>query len=152
MNTTCLRFFTVYGPRQRPEMAISLFTRLIDQGGEVAIFGDGRSLRDYTFIDDIVDGIVRAIDNLGGYRIYNLGTSAVTSLLELTALIAERVGQPPRLRYLPSQPGDVPITYADTALAAHDLGYSASTSLERGLDRYVDWYRTECWPQLRIAQ
>jgi UDP-glucuronate 4-epimerase len=152
MNVTCLRFFTVYGPRQRPEMAISLFTRLIDQGAEVAIFGDGRSLRDYTFIDDIVDGVVRAIDHLGGYRIYNLGTSVVTSLLELTALISQRVGRPLRLHYLPAQPGDVPITYADTSLAAHEIGYSASTSLERGLDAYVDWYHAECRPQLRIAR
>ena len=155
MNTTCLRFFTVYGPRQRPEMAISLFTRLIDDGQEVAIFGDGRSLRDYTFVDDIVDGIVRSIDNLGGYRIYNLGTSSVTSLLELTALISERVGRPLRLRYLPLQPGDVPLTYADTSLAADEIGYSASTSLERGLDSYMDWYRAErmpAIPALRLAQ
>lgn len=152
MNITCLRFFTVYGPRQRPEMAISLFTRLIDEGSEVAIFGDGRSLRDYTFIDDIVDGVVRSIDNLGGYRVYNLGTSAVTSLLELTALISERVGRPPRLRHLPTQPGDVPLTYADTSLAAREIGYSATTSLERGLDRYIAWYRRECRPALKVAQ
>jgi len=152
MNITCLRFFTVYGPRQRPEMAISMFTRLIDEGNEVAIFGDGRSLRDYTFIDDIVDGVVRSIDNLGGYRIYNLGTSAVTSLLELTALISERIGRPLRLRYLPNQPGDVPLTYADTSLAADEIGYAASTSLVRGLDRYVDWYRAERRPALRIAR
>ncbi len=141
MPITCLRFFTVYGPRQRPEMAIHKFTRLIDEGQPVEIYGDGSSRRDYTFVADIIQGVNRAIDTPSGYRIINLGTTSTTPLLQLVELIAERVGRPLELRYLPDQPGDVPITFADISRARQQLGYEPTTSIPDGLDRFVEWYR-----------
>ena len=141
MDITCLRFFTVYGPRQRPEMAIHKFTRLIDAGEEVELYGDGTSRRDYTYIDDIVDGVRRALDRPAGYRIYNLGATATTALVDLARMISERLGRPLRLRHLPEQAGDVPITYADVSRARDDLGYRPATPIAEGLTRFVDWYR-----------
>ncbi len=141
MDIACLRFFTVYGPRQRPEMAIHKFTRLIDAGEEVELYGDGTSQRDYTFVSDIVDGVLRALDTPRGYRIYNLGTTATTPLLGLAGMIAERVGRPLRTRHLPEQAGDVPITYADVSRARDELGYRPTTPIAEGLTRFVDWYR-----------
>ena len=141
MDITCLRFFTVYGPRQRPEMAIHKFTRLIDAGEEVELYGDGTSRRDYTYIEDIVDGVLRALDRPGGYRILNLGATATTPLLDLARMIAERLGRPLRVRHLPEQPGDVPITYADVSRAREELGYRPTTPIAEGLTRFVEWYR-----------
>ena len=140
LDITCLRFFTVYGPRQRPEMAIHKFTRLIEAGDEVEVYGDGTSARDYTYIDDIVDGVVRAIDRPNGYSIYNLGGTATTRLIDLVHMLAARLDRPLRLRHVPDQPGDVPITYADVSLARRDLGYVPRTPIDRGLDLFVDWY------------
>lgn len=141
MDIACLRFFTVYGPRQRPEMAIHKFTRQIDNGEEVELYGDGTSQRDYTFISDIVDGVLRALDTPRGYRIYNLGTTATTPLANLADMIAERVGRPLRVRHLPEQAGDVPITYADVSRARDELGYRPTTPIAVGLTRFVEWYR-----------
>lgn len=139
----CLRFFTVYGPRQRPEMAIHQFTRLIDQGKPVPFFGDGSSRRDYTYVDDIVDGIVRALDRAKGFAIYNLGGHKTTSLKELVELIESRLGKAAVLNRLPDQPGDVPITYADITRANADLGYAPRTPIEDGVTKFVAWYRAQ---------
>jgi len=147
LDISCLRFFTVYGPRQRPEMAIHKFTRLIDRGDPVEVYGDGQSRRDYTYISDIVDGVLRALDRPRGYRIYNLGTTATTGLLELTKMIGDLLERPVRVRHLPEQAGDVPITYADTSLAQAELGYQATTPLEVGLRRFVAWYRDMAAPR-----
>ncbi len=139
--TTCLRFFTVFGPRQRPEMAIHKFVRMTLEGEPLPFFGDGSTRRDYTYVDDIVDGVVRSIDRCEGYEIYNLGESETTSLSELVALIGEACGVEPVLDRRPMQPGDVLITYADTSKARKELGYLPSTKVAEGLRRFVAWYR-----------
>jgi UDP-glucuronate 4-epimerase len=139
--TTCLRFFTVYGPRQRPEMAIHKFVRLLHEGRPIPFFGDGSTRRDYTYVDDIVDGVVRALDRCDGYEIYNLGESQTTALSELVELVGEACGRSPKLERLPMQPGDVLVTYADVAKARARLGYAPSTTVRAGLARFVEWYR-----------
>lgn len=139
----CLRFFTVYGPRQRPEMAIHKFTRLIDQGKEIEMYGNGISKRDYTYITDIVDGIVAAIDKRFGYEIINLGDSKVVELQYLISLIEKNLGKKALIKKLPVQPGDVPITYADISKAETLLGYTPKVSIEEGIENFVKWYREE---------
>ena len=143
LPVTCLRFFTVYGPRQRPDMAIHRFTRLIDTGQEIGIYGDGRSERDYTFVGDVVDGVLRALDRPHGYRVYNLGTNRTVSLTGLVELISAGLDRAPRIVRLPSQPGDVPLTYADISLARSELGYQPATPLAEGIATFIDWYRKE---------
>jgi len=138
---TCLRFFTVYGPRQRPDMAIHRFVRLIDAGQPVPMYGDGTARRDFTYIDDIVDGIVRAIERPGGFRIYNLGTHDTVMLRDLIALLERAVGKPAVISRQPDQPGDVPVTHADVTLAGRDLGYAPSTDLAAGVAKFVEWFR-----------
>jgi UDP-glucuronate 4-epimerase len=138
---TCLRFFTAYGPRQRPEMAIHKFAELIDNGQTVPIYGDGSARRDYTYIDDVVDGVLRALDRPDGYRIYNLGTTETTPLMHLAQRIAEHLDLPIRVQHYPEQPGDVPITCADISRAVDDLGYQPVVSLEQGLAQFVSWFR-----------
>jgi UDP-glucuronate 4-epimerase len=143
LPVACLRFFTVYGPRQRPDMAIHRFTRLIDAGADVEVYGGGHSERDYTFVDDVVDGVLRALDRPRGYRIYNLGTNRTVSLMTLIDLISARLDREPRIVRLPDQPGDVPLTYADITLARDELGYEPATKLDDGIATFVDWYRKE---------
>lgn len=144
---TCLRFFTVYGPRQRPDMAISKFTRLIDTGQPVPMFGDGSSKRDYTYIADIISGIRAAIAHCSGYHIYNLGESRTIKLKDLILLIASFLGKKAHIECLPFQPGDVNITYADISLAQKELGYFPSFDLELGIKQYVDWYQAQAHKQ-----
>ncbi|MFN0243006.1 MAG: GDP-mannose 4,6-dehydratase [Planctomycetota bacterium] len=139
--TACLRFFTVYGPRQRPEMAIHKFVKAVIAGTPLPFYGDGTTRRDYTYIEDIVDGVVRALDRCEGYEIYNLGESETTSLAELVAWIGEACGQTPILERLPMQPGDVEITFADVSKARARLGYAPKTSVRDGLERFVTWFR-----------
>jgi len=141
VNVTMLRFFTVYGPRQRPDMAIHKFTRLIDEGLPVPRFGDGSTRRDYTYIDDCVDGVVRAIDTPFRYEIFNLGESQTTSLQELIELVARHVGKAPIIDVKPVQPGDVTITYANIDKARRMLGYHPKTGMDEGIRRFVAWYR-----------
>lgn len=141
--TTCLRFFTVYGPRQRPEMAIHKFVKACLEGQPIPFFGDGSTRRDYTYVTDIVDGVVRAIDRCEGYEIYNLGESATTSLSELVGIIGEACGKTPILDRQPMQPGDVLITYADVSKAKRQLGYDPRTSVRDGVERFVRWYRAQ---------
>jgi UDP-glucuronate 4-epimerase len=138
---SCLRFFTVYGPRQRPEMAIHSFTRKCLAREPIPFFGDGSTRRDYTYIDDIVDGVVRALDRAQGYRIYNLGESRTISLAELVAAIGEQCGVEPILDRRPLQPGDVLVTYADVSRARAELGYEPRTELVQGLARFLAWLR-----------
>lgn len=138
---TCLRFFTVYGPRQRPEMAIHKFVDLCLKGEPIPFFGDGTTRRDYTYIDDIVDGVLRALDQPKGYRIYNLGESETISLAELVEAIGEVTGKQPILDRQPMQAGDVLVTYADISRARAELGYAPSTHLRQGLERFLTWYQ-----------
>lgn len=143
ISVSCLRFFTVYGPRQRPDMAIHKFTRLIDAGDKVPIFGDGSSRRDYTFITDIIDGVVAALDRCQGYAIYNLGESRTVELSYLVSLISGCLGKEAKVERLPEQPGDVPITYADISRAREELGYAPKVPIEEGIERFVAWYRAQ---------
>ncbi|RMG47432.1 MAG: SDR family NAD(P)-dependent oxidoreductase [Acidobacteria bacterium] len=141
MDAIGLRFFTVYGPRQRPEMAIHKFTRLIDEGRPVPMYGDGSSRRDYTYIDDCIDGVVAALDRAAGFRMYNLGEARTVALSELVGLIGRALGREPEIEPLPPQPGDVPVTFADISRARSELGYDPRVPIEEGIARFVRWYR-----------
>jgi UDP-glucuronate 4-epimerase len=143
MNVAALRFFTVYGPSQRPEMAIHKFTRRILDGKEIDLYGDGSSRRDYTHIDDIVSGVLGALAAPPGYRVYNLGESTTTSLSDLVVLIEKACGKAAVRRHKPPQPGDVPVTYADISRAREEIGYDPRVSIERGVTLFVDWYRKQ---------
>lgn len=140
ISITCLRFFTVYGPRQRPDMAIHKFTNLIYNSQSIPMFGDGGSKRDYTFITDIVHGIVQSIDRCNGYHIYNLGESNTISLKELIKLIEDNLNKKARIDSLPMQPGDVPITYADVSKAREELDYQPKVNIETGIKLFIQWY------------
>jgi UDP-glucuronate 4-epimerase len=146
LAVTCLRFFTVYGPRQRPDLAIHKFTGHIARGEPLQLHGDGGSSRDYTFIDDIVDGVVAAIDQQEAaaearYRIYNLGGSRATSLAELVDRLGAALGRPVQVVQVPAPPGEMPSTLADVALAGRELGYAPKVPLAEGLSRFVAWWR-----------
>lgn len=139
-DITCLRFFTVYGPRQRPDLAIHKFTSLIDEEKPIPFFGDGTTARDYTFITDIVNGISCALDNLDGYRVYNLGESRIINLKELVLVIEKALGKKALLNKLPLQTGDVRITYADISRAKAEIGYNPKYVFKEGIDEFVKWY------------
>ncbi len=141
LKVACLRFFTVYGPAQRPEMAIHKFTDLLAKGKPLPLFGDGNSRRDYTHISDIIDGVVAALDLAPPFEIINLGGAETTALSDLVRWIGEELEVEARIQYLPEQPGDVPITFADVAKAGRLLGYSPKVSIREGLRDFVDWYR-----------
>ncbi len=138
-----LRFFTVYGPRQRPDMAIAKFVHAISNGAPITLFGDGGSRRDYTFIDDIVTGTVAAIERVepGRYELFNLGGTKTIALRELVEIIERVVGNPAIVEHLPPQPGDVPITYANVDRARAALDYAPTTPPELGIARYWEWLR-----------
>lgn len=141
IHCACLRFFTVYGPRQRPDLAISKFTRLIREGLPIDRYGDGGTARDYTYIDDIIQGVLAsaAYAEKSPFEIFNLGGSATTTLSELISLIEEAVGKQALIRQLPDQPGDVPRTYADVAKARRVLGYEPATPIAEGIRKYAAW-------------
>jgi len=143
LPVVCLRFFTVYGPRQRPDMAVHKFVRLIHASEEVPIFGDGTSRRDYTYIDDIVDGILSAIDCQCQFEIVNLGRSQTITVLDLVRLIESGLGKRARIRFVPPQMGDVPVTFASIEKAARLLGYRPAVSIEEGIDRTVRWFQKQ---------
>ncbi|HEX2685589.1 MAG TPA: NAD-dependent epimerase/dehydratase family protein [Kofleriaceae bacterium] len=138
-----LRFFTVYGPRQRPDMAIAKFVSAVARGAPITLFGDGSSRRDYTFIDDIVSGVVAAIERIepGRYELYNLGGTQTLALADLVATIERVVGKPAIIERRPLQPGDVPVTYANVDRARLALGYAPTTPPEIGIARYWEWLR-----------
>ena len=145
IDITCLRYFTVYGPRQRPDLAINKFTRLLLQGEHIPMFGDGTTARDYTYVDDIVNGTLLAmeyiLDNEGVYDIFNLGGSNPISLKDLIDLIGETVGVEPVIDEYPMQAGDVNITFSDYSHAKEVLGYEPKVRIEEGLKNFVDWYK-----------
>jgi UDP-glucuronate 4-epimerase len=139
----CLRFFTVYGPRQRPEMAIHYFTRSIEEGKPIAIFGDGSSSRDYTYVEDIVNGIVASIQLNCAFEIFNLGNSSPVKLNYLIDLIEKELGKPAHRKYIAMQSGDVEHTCADITKSKAILGYNPSVSIEEGIQRFVYWFKKE---------
>ena len=141
MSITCLRFFTVYGPRQRPDLAIHKFAKLIEQNKPIPVYGDGTMMRDFTYIDDIIDGIVAAMDRCGGFNIYNLGESEPITVNDLIAEIEKALGKKAVREYIPPQPGDVERTYADLTKATRELGYNPSTSIQAGLKQFTTWLR-----------
>jgi len=141
ISVFCFRFFTVYGPRQRPEMAIHKFSSSVLNGKQLEIYGDGSSSRDYTYIDDIISGLVSGIDNIKGYEIINLGNSKTVKLIELVRLIEKTAGRKADLKFMDSQPGDVFTTYADIRKARKMLKYSPGTDISEGLDRFIKWYK-----------
>ncbi len=141
LPVTGLRFFTAYGPRNRPDLAISKFARLIDAGQPVPMFGDGTTRRDYTYVGDIVEGVVRAVEHCRGHHLYNLGNSDPIELRAMIAAIGDALGKVPRIDRQPEQPGDVRQTYADVTKARRELGYAPSTAFARGLASYVEWLR-----------
>ena len=141
VRTTLLRFFTVYGPRQRPDMAIHKFTKMILAGEPIPMFGDGSTFRDYTYIDDIIDGMVRCVDTPFDYEIFNLGESHTTSLSELIALIERHTGRTAIIDEQPMQAGDVEKTFANVDHAREKLGYAPRFSMDEGIERFVEWYR-----------
>ena len=143
MNIACLRIFTAYGPRQRPEMVIHKFTRLIDQGEKIPLFGDGSSRRDYTYIDDLIEGILGVIHYHKGFEVYNLGESQTTSLKELIGLIESALGKKANIEVLAPQPGDVSVTYADISKAKQMLKYRPKVKMEEGIKRFVEWYKAQ---------
>jgi UDP-glucuronate 4-epimerase len=146
LDVTCLRFFTVYGPRQRPDLAIHKFARLILAGEPIELFGDGSTSRDYTWIDDIIDGVVAAIDEQGrgvpAFRTYNLGGSRTTTLLRLVELISDALGKKPVVEWKPEQPGDMKRTLADLTHVGRALGYAPRVPIEEGIARFAAWVKT----------
>ena len=143
LPVTGLRFFTAYGPRNRPDLAIAKFAALIERGEPVPMFGDGGTRRDYTYVDDVVDGVVRAVDRCTGHHLYNLGNSHPVALRAMIEALAAALGKPAVIRVLPEQPGDVRQTYADISRAATELGYAPRTPFDDGLRRFVAWFREE---------
>ncbi|HEX8720791.1 MAG TPA: NAD-dependent epimerase/dehydratase family protein [Pyrinomonadaceae bacterium] len=144
LRCVCLRFFTVYGARQRPDLAIHKFARLISAGRPVPVFGDGTTRRDYTYVDDIIAGVRAAMDyRQSAYEVFNLGESRTVSLGELIALLERELGREAIIERQPPQPGDVPQTYADVSKARRLLGYDPRTPIEEGIRRFVEWFREE---------
>ena len=146
MGILSLRFFTVYGPRQRPDLAIRKFATLLSKGEPIPFYGDGSSERDYTWIDDILQGVIASIERTrthpGEFEIINLGESRTTSLSKLVQLIADAMGIQPNLQRLPMQPGDVNRTFADVSKARRLLGYNPATAVEEGIPRFIKWFET----------
>ncbi|MFW5826981.1 MAG: GDP-mannose 4,6-dehydratase, partial [Alkalispirochaeta sp.] len=146
MRIAALRFFTVYGPRQRPDLAIAKFTKLIDTGRPIPVYGDGSTRRDYTYVADTVDGIVGALawvreQQSGTYDVFNLGESRTVSLSELISALEDTLGRTAQIDRRPLQPGDVEQTWADITRAREAFGYDPQTTLAEGLESYVNWYR-----------
>ncbi|MBP3801896.1 MAG: SDR family NAD(P)-dependent oxidoreductase [Clostridia bacterium] len=146
-NVIMLRFFTVYGPKQRPDLAINKFTRLMIEDKEIPMFGDGSTSRDYTYIDDIVDGVIKSCDYVlkkqNVYEIINLGNSSPISLKDMINVIAKTLGATPKIKQLPMQQGDVERTYADINKAKELIGYNPKTTFEEGIEKFVKWYKEQ---------
>lgn len=142
LRTICLRFFTVYGGRQRPDLAIHKFAKSIAHGKPITVFGDGTARRDYTYIDDIIQGVRAAIDyDKTQYEIFNLGESETTELRELIALLEMSLNKRAEIDRQPMQPGDVPVTFADITKARELLGYNPTTKIGDGIPKFVEWFR-----------
>jgi UDP-glucuronate 4-epimerase len=147
IDAVCLRFFTVYGPRQRPDLAIHKFAQLMSQGSEIPMYGDGSSERDYTEIEDILDGLEGALGwldaNPGSFDVVNLGGARTVSLRRMIAVLAHALDVDPRIRCLPPQPGDVQRTFADVTKAERMFGYRPRVPFERGVGRFAEWFLAE---------
>lgn len=143
IHVHALRFFTVYGPRQRPEMAIHKFTSLIDDGEPIELYGYGKPKRDFTYIDDILQGIMSSIEKINGYEVINLGESATISTAELVQIIEQKLNKKAQIKQMEMQPGDVDITYADISKAKAILDYVPKTSIDEGIGKFVEWYGAE---------
>jgi UDP-glucuronate 4-epimerase len=141
LDVAMLRFFTVYGPRQRPDLAIHKFAQLISAGKPIPVFGDGSTARDYTFITDTLEGILACTRQEFGFEIFNLGESQTVKLSELIALLEQALGKPAIIDRQPPQPGDVPITFADVSKARAKLGYQPRVKIAEGIPLFVDWFR-----------
>ncbi|HXL79390.1 MAG TPA: SDR family NAD(P)-dependent oxidoreductase [Pyrinomonadaceae bacterium] len=142
IRCTCLRFFTVYGPRQRPDLAIHKFARLITEGKPIPVFGDGTTRRDYTYIDDIIAGVRASLNyEVDDYEVINLGESRTVELGELISLLEKELGIKAKIDQQPLQPGDVPQTFADITKARRLLRYDPQTQIEEGIKKFVDWFR-----------
>ncbi len=141
LAVTCARIFTVYGPRQRPDLAIRKFAERMGRGEAIPVYGDGSSLRDFTYVDDLVDGLLRALDRDLGFAILNFGAGRTVALSEVIALLEQRLGVKATVEWLPPQTGDVPRTWADVTAARAALGYAPSVSLQEGLERFVAWMK-----------
>lgn len=137
----CLRFFTVYGPRQRPDMAIYKFTKLIDEGMEIMVYGNGESSRDYTYIDDIVTGIIAAMNLSCDFEIFNLGSSKTIKILDLIGLIENSLNKKAKIKFADTQAGDALYTFADIKKSNEILGYSPKVYIEDGINKFIDWYK-----------
>jgi UDP-glucuronate 4-epimerase len=142
MDIVMLRFFTVYGPRQRPDLAIHKFAKLIDAGKPIPVFGDGSAARDYTYVSDTVDGIMACTQKSFGYEIFNLGESQTVELGYLITLIEKALGKKAIIDRQPEQPGDVPITFADISKARQRLGYNPGVKVEDGIPRFIEWFKS----------
>ena len=142
MDIFCLRFFTVYGPRQRCDLAINKFTRALLNSETITLYGDGTTSRDYTYISDIVQGVKKAIEKVNGFDIFNLGESNTTSLTRLVSLLEENTGKKAALKYILLQDGDVIQTFADISKAKSILGYNPVIGIEVGIEKYVEWYKS----------
>ena len=143
MDVCMLRFFTVYGPRQRPDLAIHKFVRLMQSGQPIPVFGDGNTSRDYTYVDDTVDGVIAATEKEFGYEIINLGESQTVELDRLIELIEQAMGVKAEINRQPAQPGDVPITFANIEKAQRLLGYNPQVKIEDGISRFIEWFRQQ---------
>ncbi len=143
LNITCLRFFTAYGPRQRPEMSIAAFARAIRRGEPITVFGDGSAVRDFTFVEDIVGGVIMSVDRPMGYRVYNLGRGETVSVNETIAVLEQALGRTAKRKVADACRGDVSLTHADISVAAAELGYRPKTPLREGVQRYVAWLESE---------
>ena len=143
LPVTALRFFTVYGPRQNPHMAIHKFARLMARGEPVPVYGDGTSARDYTYVDDVVEGVVRALAHPNAFQTFNLGNTRPVKLADLVEKLAAALGITPTIEHYPNQPADVPVTWADISEAERTLGYRPGIDLEEGLERFVAWFREQ---------
>ena len=141
MDITCLRFFTVYGPRQRPDLAIHKFAKLILGNKSVPVYGDGSFKRDFTYIDDIVFGINQAIKNLNGFHVYNLGNSRTISVLEMIAELEKALDKKVQIDFRPLQPGDVKLTFADISSAKKELDYNPKFDFRSGIEKFVEWLK-----------
>jgi UDP-glucuronate 4-epimerase len=151
IRVVCLRFFTVYGPRQRPDLAIRKFADMISRGAPIPLFGDGSTSRDYTFIEDIVDGILAAARHECEYEIFNLGNSNPVGLLTLVRTLEDALGKTAQIRWLPDQPGDVPITCADVSKAQRFLGYCPKTPFPAGIQKFLEWHLPRAAASLSAA-
>lgn len=141
MDVAMLRFFTVYGPRQRPDLAIHKFAQLIAQGKPIPVFGDGSTARDYTYVTDTVDGVIACTQREFGYEIFNLGESQTVTLSQLIGLLEKSLGKKAIIDRQPPQPGDVPITFANIDKARAKLGYDPKVKIEEGILKFIEWFR-----------